>query len=401
MGGLFSTVILPAATVLIIFAAIFVSLWAVFRQPQAIAALDYPVRSEPLVGREPQQKTPAPFREQAAALAPVVQPAFHPRQRKHTAVAGATGDGKTTTLNTLLVQDIAAGAQCVVCSTHFTYYHPEDQQIDLRPLRDCFEVYYTPDEILKAMTAACALIDQRLDLYRKGQDVGHDITLYFGEWDTAIQRTLGDKATERLLHILDEGRKTRIWVGFIEVHGAQVKRFGGDGALRAAFTTRLAGNIDATSWRALVGDEIPRRPMPRGTWMTPNGQITIQPPSQADVLRAVQPRRYEPIVSAVSDNEQSQRVIGFGNGSKSDRTSTDESGGAISACSTGTPNQYESGTPDTDAPEPGTDDFLIYELVRRGKSANQVHETVGGTRAAVLDKVRKYKEMLDRVLQSV
>jgi hypothetical protein len=301
-------IVLPATIVLTLFAAVFFSLWAIFRQPQANAALDEPMRRAPPEGDLEMRRPVA-----APKLSPA--PAFHPRQRKHTAVAGATGDGKTTTLNTLLVQDIAAGAQCVVCSTHFTYYHPEDQSVDLRPLCDFFEVYYTPEDILKAMVAACALIDARLERYRAGKDVGHDVTLYFGEWDTAIQRTLGDKATERLLHILDEGRKTRVWVGFIEVHGAQVKRFGGDSALRAAFTTRLAGNIDASSWRTFIGDDIPRQPVPRGAWMTPTGLITIQPPSRADiaqVVRTTPPRLFAPIASSVSEEEMSGRVIGFG-----------------------------------------------------------------------------------------
>lgn len=58
--------------------------------------------------------------------------------------------------------------------------------------------------------------------------------------------------------------------------------------------------------------------------------------------------------------------------------------------------QYErtstsGGTADTNAEKPGTDDYLITELVRRGLSANKVFEIVGGTRADVLEKVRKLK----------
>ncbi len=55
-------------------------------------------------------------------------------------------------------------------------------------------------------------------------------------------------------------------------------------------------------------------------------------------------------------------------------------------------NQYErtgtGGTPDTNAE---SDDRLIAELVRRGLSANKIFEVVGGTRADVLDKVRRLR----------
>lgn len=222
-----------------------------------------------------------------------------PSARKHTAVAGATGDGKTTTMNSLLVADIATGAQCVVCSTHFTYFHPEDQTIDLRPLRDRFQVAFTGPAIRAMLDAACKLKDARMDLYRAGKPVGHDVCLYFGEWDTSIQRLLGEWASDRLQELLDEGRKTNVWVSFVEVHGAQVKRFGGDSAVRAAFRTRLTGNVDATSWRAFVGSDTPRQAVPQGQWMTDRGAVLVTPPTaeQIAMIAAADLPRHAPLVS--------------------------------------------------------------------------------------------------------
>lgn len=222
-----------------------------------------------------------------------------PSARKHTAVAGATGDGKTTTMNSLLVADIATGAQCVVCSTHFTYFHPEDQTIDLRPLRDQFQVAFTGPAIRAMLDAACKLKDARMNLYRAGKPVGHDVCLYFGEWDTSIQRLLGEWASDRLQELLDEGRKTNVWVSFVEVHGAQVKRFGGDSAVRAAFRTRLTGNVDATSWRAFVGSDIPKQAVPQGQWMTDRGPVRVDPPTadQIAMIAGANLPRHAPLVS--------------------------------------------------------------------------------------------------------
>lgn len=79
-----------------------------------------------------------------------------------------------------------------------------------------------------------------------------------------------------------------------------------------------------------------------------------------------------------------ESLLGGGTGTDSEKAPTP-----------GGTNQYErtstSGTPDTNAEKPGTDDFLIVELVRRGMSANKVFEIVGGTRADVLDKVRRIR----------
>jgi hypothetical protein len=229
-----------------------------------------------------------------------------PNTRKHTAVVGSTGDGKTTTMNSLLVADIASGAQCVVCSTHFTYYHPDDQTIDLRPLTDRFQVAYTGPAIRAALDAACKLKDQRMALYRAGKPVGHDVCLYFGEWDTSIQRLLGQWAADPLQELLDEGRKTNVWVSFVEVHGAQVKRFGGDSAVRAAFRTRLTGNVDATSWRAFVGSDTPQTPQPQGQWMTDRGPVRVEPPTAEQIARVAASTlpHYAPLVSRDVPSDQ-------------------------------------------------------------------------------------------------
>lgn len=200
-------------------------------------------------------------------------------KRGHTAMAGSTGAGKTTTLNTLLTNDIKRGMHCIVCSTHYTAFHPEDQQIDLRGITHLFEVAYTPETIRAAIVAAARRIDKRLELYRAGKDVGQDTVLYLGEWGS-ISRNLGKEADALIQKILDEGRKTKVWL-VVELHSAIVSRFGGDSGLREAFKTRLAHTVDATTWSAFVGKEIERQPVPVGYWMTSHGLIGYDRPSPA------------------------------------------------------------------------------------------------------------------------
>lgn len=239
-----------------------------------------------------------------------------PHERQHTAVVGSTGDGKTTTMNSLLVGDIAAGAQCIVCSTHFTYWHPDDQRIDLRPLKDKFQAVHTAQGIRSVLDAACKLKDVRMNLYRAGKPVGHDVCLYLGEWDTSIQRLLGEWATDRLQELLDEGRKTNVWIAFVEVHGAQVKRFGGDSALRAAFRTRLTGNVDSTSWRAFVGSQTPQTKQPRGQWMTDRGAVSVEPPTieQIERIAAADLPVYAPLMSDALPTPDADRLLEKMNG---------------------------------------------------------------------------------------
>ncbi|KPL90002.1 P-loop NTPase family protein [Herpetosiphon geysericola] len=227
-------------------------------------------------------------------------------KRGHTAMAGSTGAGKTTTLNTLLANDIKRGVHCIVCSTHYTAYHPEDQQIDLRGITHLFEVAYTPETIRLAIVAAARRIDERLELYRAGKDVGQDTVLYLGEWGS-ISRNLGKEADALIQKILDEGRKTKVWL-VVELHSAIVSRFGGDSGLREAFRTRLAHTVDHTTWSAFVGKEIERQPVPVGYWMTSNGLIAYDRPAP-ELLNAMAqtmlPNIHEYLLPVSNDADES------------------------------------------------------------------------------------------------
>lgn len=215
---------------------------------------------------------------------------IHPSKRGHTAIAGVSGDGKSTTLYTLLVADLARGCQCAVLSRHYAPYNREDQRIDLRPLDKHFEAYRDSAEIRAVLNYVCdVVIEERLGLYHADKPVGQPIVLYLGEW-RSMRRLLGKKQAEAILgKILDEGRKTEVWC-VVEMHSALLNYLGGDSGLREAFWTRLVGNVDTITWRTFIGSasqyNVPR-PTPTSTvgyWATEGGLLTVARPSDGEIL---------------------------------------------------------------------------------------------------------------------
>ncbi len=241
----------------------------------------------PGAGKHEESSTP-PARATAITARPILE-------RKNTAVAAISGAGKTFTMNAVAVHDRtrveraapggpAIPVQTVFLSTHFTYYHPEDQQIDLRPLRDHIEAYFILDAIDRVLTVCGKLIDERMELYRSGRDVGHIIALYIGEHGQLKDR-LGESYVQRIADIGDRGRKTRIFIGYIELHSALVAETGGSGAFREKFQTRLvADSVDDRTWKVFTGDQ-PRVKTPRGFWMSDEGMVAVVEPTSAMITR--------------------------------------------------------------------------------------------------------------------
>ncbi|HEY1015167.1 MAG TPA: hypothetical protein VGE07_20850 [Herpetosiphonaceae bacterium] len=223
--------------------------------------------------------------------------AIHQRplaERKNTAAAAISRHGKTTTMNTVAVHDRlhkvpgpsggTLPVQTVFLSTHFTFYHPEDQRIDLRPLRAHVEAYFTLETINAALDQVNKLIDQRLERYRSGDDVGHAIALYIGE-HSELKEELGNEYIKKVRRIANQGLKLNIYIGFIELHSALVEEMGGGSGLRQKFHTRLAAdNVDDKTWKIFTNDA-PRTPTPRGWWMSDSGLVEVNPPSAALIAR--------------------------------------------------------------------------------------------------------------------
>lgn len=186
-------------------------------------------------------------------------------QRKHVIIAGETGNGKTQSQIAMMVRDIRRGAQVFWLNPHLALFNSEDQPTDLRPIKDRFVQVYDYEEILGYMEAFVALIQERMDRYRANEPVGHFIVIYLDEWPGIVQ-VLGDGVTEAFKAIAREGRKVRIFLNMAS-QDALVKTIGLESGVRAQFATRLAGRLDAYSWRVLMGEGITRvDPSRRGEW---------------------------------------------------------------------------------------------------------------------------------------
>jgi hypothetical protein len=263
----------------------------------------------------PAESSSAPFPPIAEAAGPWPAASIstiHQRplaERKNTAAAAISRHGKTTTMNTVAVYDRlhkvprpnggTLPVQTVFLSTHFTFYHPVDQRIDLRPLRRHIEAYFTLETISTALDQVNRLIDQRLERYRNGGDVGHAVALYIGE-HSELKEELGNEYIKKVRRIANQGLKLNIYIGFIELHSALVEEMGGGSGLRQKFHTRLAAdNVDDRTWKIFTNDA-PRTPTPRGWWMSDSGLVEVTPPTSDVIARiaAEPPPAWPPLLAA-------------------------------------------------------------------------------------------------------
>ena len=256
-------------------------------------------KSAPAVATAGDQETPddqptaqpRPHAQPAPSYAPLVQRAATARlelhtldasRRQHTLIAAAPGDGKTQTLNTLLCADVRAGHQAIVLNPQFTYYHPDDQPIDLRPVKNRFELVRDEAAMPGILKTIYQLGKEREPLYQEGEDVGHHISIIIDEWPRIVESDYGPACVELVRKIVREMRKCNIWITLAAQDG-QVETLGFKSGVRASFATRLCGNVDAATWRALIGTGIPQTPVALGSWATSTGVATVQRPTSADI----------------------------------------------------------------------------------------------------------------------
>lgn len=232
---------------------------------------------------------------------------LEPNKRQHTIVAAKPGDGKTTTGNTMIVADLLRGAEVIVLNPHFTYYHFEDQRIDLRPLRHLLTVVYDYDEIEIALRNILHTVNERLVLYREGQDVGSTVCVYLDEWPAISGDDDHGKNCARLLsQIIRQARKCNIWI-ILLTQDALVETLQLSGGIRANFATRLVGNVDNTTWRQLLGRDVQQQAVRQGTWFAASGSwqgiVTTTPPHKHTIaLAASQQARSASNVPSLTSN---------------------------------------------------------------------------------------------------
>lgn len=249
--------------------------------------------------RQVQQPQPFASLKQHEQQAQQLVTHLAPEQRHNVLIAAGPGDGKTTTMNTMLVADLARGVQVVVLNPNFTYYHPRDQLIDLRPVASQFEAAYDYkeiDTILKSLVDN-VIYGERLPLYREGKDAGHTIVVYIDEMpaitSVATNKPYAESCKANIVKLIREGRKVQVFV-VCAAQDALVETLGLPGGVRDNFAVRLVGNVDPTSWKRCVGDEVKQVKVEQGTWYAggkrASGTMQLIPATSEDVLRATQHR---------------------------------------------------------------------------------------------------------------
>lgn len=328
-----------------------------------------------------------------------------PEVRGHTAIGAKPGDGKTQTSIALMVQDIARGAQVYWLNPQYTYYHPDDQPTDLTPIKHLFTVVEDYAQILATLQAAHALGEQRKPLYRAGQNVGHNIVLYLDEWP-AIYAELGDPVSDVLQRILRECRKLNIWI-VLCAQDFLVATTGFSSGVRAAFNTKLVGNVDITTWNTLLGGSVPKQSVTKGTWMTEDGLAEVVRPSNLLIgnMARLTPRPYAPLVSMVStDDFLAQLIEQTDTGTGTQEPDDDDLSVSTASTTTSTRIEYQSGGKTkavymTEERAAAIEKWLTID--QPPLTANQIIEKLGAGRNPTLAMVAYVRKQLQvRTMQS-
>lgn len=172
----------------------------------------------------------------------------------HVALAGSTGNGKSSIIRLLMAQLCKAGASVVLLNPHYTRYDLDAQE-DWTPYEPYLE--YLPMECRKydviesiLERAATVILPKRLDAYAESRPIGKPYFLVLDELP-AIMAHIKD-APEYLAAILREGRK----VGIFLICASQdflVKTLKLDsGAMRDCYRTAFYVGGDSTTARVLL-----------------------------------------------------------------------------------------------------------------------------------------------------
>jgi hypothetical protein len=231
-------------------------------------------------------------------------------QRQHTIITARPGDGKTHTSICMLVADIVRGCQVLWLSPARILFHHREQPIDLRPLAAAglLEHHKDPKTIAQVLHLSGQLVAERNEQLEQDEDVGHPICLYLDEWPHLVAEC--PQIEDTLGKILRTARKTNIWI-ILATQDAHVETIRLHGGLRAAFSTRLIGNVDRATWNALADPDQERQRVSQGQWVIAGlhtGTGAIQRPSNSFIatLAGTHPPRYPPVLSSPTQHTKSQ-----------------------------------------------------------------------------------------------
>jgi hypothetical protein len=293
----------------------------------------------------------------------------------HVAIAGYTGGGKSNLLRLLIPQLQAIGAKIVLCDPH---YAPVDALSgdDWRPIAQ--RLYqppaYTPAAIDDTFSWFVDELDRRLELRRQDKPIGGPLFLALDELPIIAESVKG--ALDRLTRLLREGRKVHIFA----VGSSQdflVKSLGGSTAIRDAYRTAFYTGGDTYSARALL--DMPQKDIDEGRLETGIAYLRSSATSPARLVR-IPHASNDAVRGLLADTAPTITI------------EPDTVPGSAAPAPAPDSDYAYAGTADTDAVPGIADEALITELVRRGKSANEIYKIVGGSRGRVLQRVKELKE---------
>lgn len=266
----------------------------------------------------PKRWTPTLFSQVLSTFTPSLQtiflgylqdgtPVFVPAKALcHVALAGSTGQGKSTLIRLLMAQLCKAGASILLLNPHYTHYDLEADE-DWTP----YEPYlvYDPMECRKyeviefyLKQVATELLPRRLEKYAHSKPLGKPYFLVLDELPAIIRKV--PNAPEYLETILREGRKVGIFL-IVAATDFLVKTIfpQGGGAVRDCFRTAMYVGGDPTTARILLdmkASEVPEDALGKGTIMLRCSQVkqtalaSIPYVDNQSLYQLLGPSTYEP-----------------------------------------------------------------------------------------------------------
>lgn len=171
----------------------------------------------------------------------------------HVALAGLTGNGKTTLIRLLVSQLLYVGAKVMILNPHYTSYdikkHEDWTPIERHLYRPPVTEFAEVGSVMK--WAATKLLRDRLEKYRQSIPWGDPIFLVIDELPAIVKHV--PEFPEYISAILREGRKVDIFL-MVAAQDFLVRTVGPDegGAVRKNYKTKMYVGGDITTAKTLL-----------------------------------------------------------------------------------------------------------------------------------------------------
>lgn len=288
------------------------------------------------------------------------------------AVGGLSGSGKSWTAANLITQSLLQGASVALIDIDARDRGSLSSRLAPLGSRFVADPADSDAQITHLIDLVLAELERRVALDNKGAP----LIVAIDEYNDLAR---GNPHLVELVETIGRrGRRQAIYALCLS-HQWDSRSTGSTG-MRTVFASAFIHRLRPDVARMMTG--LKAADLPPDLLELPDGHAYLLN-TQGRQQRVITPRMTDGDVhrAALLLTDSAATVV-LGTGSRA----ADSAPGARSA-GTGT-----AGTPDTDAVSCIDDDALIAELVRRNKSANDIHRVVGGARGVVLEKVRTLRE---------